>query len=84
MKVFDNGSLFTVTVFQREVQQFKSQWPGSGLIDKAVSFMFDKQTGDLVEIFGKQADGPALAALSIDAMNYGIDRLALPKTLKRK
>ena len=57
-----------ISVSAREVEQFKSKWPCSGIPSKAVSFTFDKRNGDLVDC-SSRADGPAMVALSQDAWN---------------
>lgn len=81
MQCFDNGSLYTVTVTTREVRDFASRWPCSGLRSKPVTFQFDKRNGDLVDSNDREqhpdADGSALVALSHDAQAYGAKRLKL-------
>lgn len=80
MRLIDCGSLVTVTVSRDEVETFKSQWPCSGLPNKAVWFQFEKRNGDLVDIKPgfERYDGDALLALSHDAGNYAAKRLNLP------
>ena len=81
MQCFDNGPLYTVTVATREVEAFRRAWPCSGLRGRPVTFQFDKRTGDLVDSNDTTQHpsgfGPALAALSDDAMRYGAGRLGL-------
>ena len=73
MKYHDNGSLYSVTVTQIEVEEFKSQWPCSPLPSCSFWFQFDKRTGDIVDLepSNEQFDGPALKALSDVAQAYG-------------
>ena len=81
MRVFDNGSLYSVTVFQREVETFKNSWPCSTLPDAAITFQFDKRNGDLVDItpyqLADRVSGDDAVALSQDAQAYGAKRLKL-------
>ena len=81
MRAFDNGSLYSVSVSRREVEDFKALWPCSGLPDAAVTFQFDKRNGDLVDITSRVGsdrwDGSAALALSQDAQAYGAKRLKL-------
>ena len=77
MKAFDNGSLFTVTVSRNEVIDFACHWPCFGAAP-AMSFQFDKRTGDLVDLHGDQnSDGHGVSALADDAKRYGAKRLGL-------
>ena len=81
MRVFDNGSLYSVTVLRHEVEAFKRTWPCSTLPDAAITFQFDKQNGDLVDILpyriAARVDGPDALALSQDAQAVGRTRLKL-------
>lgn len=77
MRVFDQGSLYRVTCDVHDVREFKAHWPASGLPDRGVSFVFDKSTGDLVDMNPETLDGPAVVALSVDAQAYGRRRLNL-------
>ena len=74
MRVFDNGSLFSVTVTSTEVYAFARHWPCFGS-DDAVTFQFEKDSGDLVDILPEgredKSDGTGLVALSKDAQAYG-------------
>lgn len=83
MRVFDNGSFYSVSVSQSEVETFKDNWPCSYLPDRAVTFQFDKRNGDLVDIWPYRVahlfDGPAALALAEDAQAYGRKRLKLEK-----
>ena len=78
MRYHDNGSFYNVSVSQAEVEMFKRNWPCSGLPDKRVTFQFDKQNGDLVDIWPYQYaalfDGDACLALAADAQAYGETR----------
>lgn len=80
MRVYDNGSFYTVTVSRAEVDAFKRQYPCSGLPSRALWFQFDKRNGDIVELSpgSERFDGPALLALSQDAQAYGVRRLNKP------
>jgi hypothetical protein len=82
MRAFDQGSLFRVTVSAAEVDRFNRRWPCSTLAG-GYSFTFDKRTGDLVDLSGRQtADtGSDLTALSHDAQRYGAVRLGIPTAL---
>lgn len=77
MRVFDNGCFYTVTVSRREVEDFKSRWPCSGLPSQAIWFQFSKWNGDLVDLHSATLDGSAALALSHDAQAYGCQRLGL-------
>jgi len=83
MQVFDNGIFFTVTVLRREVEDFASTWPCSGLSRRPVTFQFDKRNGDLVDsndaMRHPHADGGAIVALCEDAKVEGLARLGLLK-----
>jgi hypothetical protein len=76
VRVYNQGALYRVTVSANEVRKFMQSWPCSDLsADHGVSFTFDKQTGDLVDVFHPGAsDGPALVALSRDAQRYAHER----------
>ena len=84
MQCFDNGCFFTVTITSREVEDFASHWPCSGLNFKPVTFQFDKSNGDLVDsndtFQHPSADGSAIVALADDAKSYGAKRLNLNMT----
>ena len=80
MRVFDQGCFYTVQVTRREVMGFKKTWPCSGLPDKAISFTFDKKTGDLVDttyVEKDWSDGQAALALCSMAQEYAAKRLGL-------
>ena len=74
MRYTDNGSSFTVGVSRREVETFKAQYPCSGLPNRAISFQFEKHTGDIVDIWPDSSsfDGSGLLALSQDAQVWGL------------
>ena len=72
MRFFDNGAFYTVQVFSYEVAAFADRWPCSGLPDSSVTFTFDSNNGDLVDIVG-EADGmdsDAVMGLSAEAQQY--------------
>lgn len=75
MRVFDNGSMYTVAVSEREVDEFNRSWPCSSLEGRQ-TFQFDKRTGDLVDREGT-GDGSEAVALSHDAQTYGARKLGL-------
>jgi len=77
MRYTDSGSLFTVGVSRREVEAFKSQYPCSGLPNRAISFQFEKRNGDIVDIWPDSSgfDGSGLLALSQDAQAWGMKRI---------
>lgn len=77
MQCFDNGCLYSVTVTKREVQEFANKWPNSDLPNRAITFQFEKRTGDLVDITPDNVDGEDALALSNEAQAYGKKRLGL-------
>lgn len=81
MRVFDNGSSFTVTCSAQDVSNFADTWPCSGFANKPVTFEFDKSNGDLIDSNDQKnhpnADDSAMAALSDDAMHVGESQLSL-------
>src|SRR5262245_35488043 len=81
MRVYDNGSFYSVSVSRSEVETFKDRWPCSGLPDRGVTFQFDKRNGDLVDItpyrYAHLFDGDAALALCEDAQTYGRKKLGL-------
>jgi hypothetical protein len=79
MRTYDNGCFYTVQVSRREVLAFLDRWPGAGLPCRAISFQFDKRSGDLVDVCPDTVDGPAAVALSQDAQTYGRKRLGIPE-----
>ncbi len=77
MRVYDNGSCYTVYVSAHEVSEFKRTWPASGLPCRAMSFQFEKASGDLVDANPPNSceSASALLALSQDAQAYGLRRI---------
>jgi hypothetical protein len=75
MRVFDNGCFYTVKISCREVEDFKTRWPCSGLPSRSVRFQFSKRNGDLVDLHPSTLDGSAALALSQDAQAYSRQRL---------
>jgi hypothetical protein len=68
MKAYGNR----VCVSRDDVADFRSQWPCSGLPDKAMWFEFESN-GDLVDVGPMDTsrfDGPDLLALSQNAQEY--------------
>lgn len=85
MKVFDNGSFFSVTVSKADIHAFKSQYPCSGIpSDISIWFQFSKANGDLVDIEPSTIDGPGVLALAQDAQNYGAKKLGLSELAYRR
>ena len=81
MRVFDNGSFYSVQVSARDVETFNVSWPCSSLPERTITFQFDKDSGDLVDVIpshiAEKSDGLDLAALSDDAQAYGKRELGL-------
>jgi hypothetical protein len=79
MQYFDNGSLFTVTVTTREIENFRHSWPCSGLRSAPVTFQFAKDNGDLKDSNDAEkhpdADGNALQTIMNLAKAYGLKKL---------
>lgn len=78
MRVYDNGSMFTVSCSRNDVEQFARQWPCFGRIEP-LWFQYEKRNGDLVDTNqrdGRQ-DGSGVVALSDDAMRYGAAKLGI-------
>lgn len=73
-RVRDLGAFVAVSMSARDVQDFKSRWPASGLPSRSVTFHFDKRNGDLVDITPAAAsrafDNEAAVALSQDAWEH--------------
>lgn len=71
-RIKDLGDNVAVTVSAREVDNFKAGWPASGLPSRAITFEFQKSTGDLVDVrpdgvLENAQGGGAAEALSHDA-----------------
>jgi hypothetical protein len=81
MRCTQLGSAFNVAVGEADIQAFNRSWPGSNLRGlRGVTFQFDARSGDLIDIWYRNGDadrwdGPALAALSEDAQQYGYHRI---------
>jgi hypothetical protein len=76
MRYYDNGSLYTVTVSEREVSDFASRWPCFGP-RRAMWFQFEKRTGDLIDMGGdsEDHDGYGVGVLADVAKDYGASRI---------
>ena len=78
MRAFDQGSLVRVTISEREVWDFKQNWPCSGLPNVGLSFVFDKDNGDLKDAHPdtklRNADGAALNAIIDNAKDYAKEK----------
>ncbi len=68
MRYQDNGSFHSVSVSEREVDNFNRRWPCSTL-EGPQWFQFDKCNGDLVDRTG-EGDGDEALALAADAQKY--------------
>lgn len=67
MKYHDNGSLYSVNISAREVEEFASRWPCYGP-RRAIWAQFDKRNGDIVDLAGDRGmDGSGVSALLQDA-----------------
>lgn len=84
MEVEDLDSAYNVWVSERDIADFNSTWPVSGIRGlRGVTFQFDKN-GDLRNIWYDNGsaddwDSPALAALSQNAQAYGEKELVDPQ-----
>jgi hypothetical protein len=80
MRVFDNGSMFTVSYSPSDCEAFAhgraGTWPCSTVKGRG-SFTFDKSNGDLVDASGSATRGDGLdwLAFSRDCQDYGTMRL---------
>lgn len=72
MTTKDLGSIVRVRVSARDVETFNSEWPCSGIPERAISFDFERKNGDLVDIYpnSESFDGAALSALCDDAKRF--------------
>jgi hypothetical protein len=72
IRTYDNGFFYTVSFGEREIRDFRSKWPGSGMSNlRSVAAQFGRRDGDLVDLAcnGRSCerfDGPALLALTED------------------
>jgi len=74
MRVYGDANGYTVTVSEREVDEFNRRWPCSTLEGRQ-SFSFDRN-GDLVDRTG-EGDGGEAVALSEDAKRYAKRKLKI-------
>lgn len=72
MRVYDNGSYFTVSYNRDDAAEFSARWPTSTVRGKGY-FEYDKRNGDLVGAGGsaERGDGPDWLAFSEDLQWYG-------------
>jgi len=82
--VYDNGSLYSVSLGPQEIRWFRERWPASGLGGlKNLWAQFEKRSGDLVDLKcnhrhgSEDFDGEALKALVDDAQCYAATRLGI-------
>lgn len=78
MKLYNNGSLFTVSFNEDDTREFSYSWPCSTVRGKG-SFQFEKRNGDLVDASGSalKGDGPDWLAFSHDCQEWGNRELKL-------
>lgn len=77
MRAHDHGAFVRVTVSENEVDDFADHWPCFG-VRRALSFTYDKKSGDLVDLLGDDGmDEAGVLALSHDASNYAAKRLGI-------
>lgn len=92
MKTNDAGSCYEVIANEEDVATFMKSWPASGLNeDSSYVFLFDKSTGDIVDLEAEtngerctvpdEESGAALLALSEDACKFGAEELQLDDVL---
>lgn len=85
IRVYDNGSLFSISVGDREISDFRDRWPASGLSSlRSLWAQFEKSNGDLVDLRangrhggGRFGDEGALKALVDDMQCYAEAKLGL-------
>lgn len=75
MRFHDKGTFYSVSVSAREIRDFASRWPCSGMRGATLGmwFQFDKSNGDLVDMGGRprsQYDDGAILVLSEDAQEF--------------
>ena len=80
MRAHDNGSLYSVSISEVDVYDFKQHWPCNGMPDEKLWVQFDKRNGDLVDMVPSNweergADGSAMLALIQDAQDYAVSKL---------
>jgi hypothetical protein len=67
MRYRDNGSLYSVNISAREVEDFAARWPCFGS-RRAIWAQFEKRNGDLVDLQGDSGmDQSGVLALLQDA-----------------
>lgn len=83
MKLYDNGSLYTVSYSSDDARAFADRWPCS-TVRGSGSFQFQKSNGDLVDVTGSAArnDGDDWAAFSQDCQAFAENRFAALAALK--
>lgn len=69
MRAYDQGAVVRVVANYHEVQNFKDNWPGSGLPDNSVCFIFERN-GDILEVYPSDVDGDDLMALMDECKAY--------------
>lgn len=81
MRVYDNGSYFTVQYSRQDCENFNRMWPCS-TVRGSGSFQFEKDNGDLVDATGtaaKYGDDSSWLAFSQDCQKYGESKLSAGK-----
>lgn len=78
MKLYNNGSFFTVSFNEDDAREFSYSWPCSTVRGKG-SFQFQKSNGDLVDASGSalKGDGSDWLAFSHDCQEWGNRELKL-------
>lgn len=82
MRVYDNGSLFTVTFTENDTRKFSAAWGACCPVKGRGSFQFDKKNGDLADATGAamRGDGYEWRAFSEDCQNWGEEKLGIMTT----
>lgn len=78
MRLFDNGSFYTVSYSEIDSKDFSSRWPCSTVRGRG-SFQFQRSNGDLIDATGTAAsgdDGADWVAFSQDCQQYGLKKLS--------
>ena len=74
------GDSVSVRVSRWEVNSFAEDWPCCNLPDRAITFRFDRKSGDLVDVFGAPSTElycGELEALCEDAKKFAAEKIKL-------
>ena len=79
LRVFDGNPWIRVTASERYLYEWAKRWPCSRLGDlgRGVSFTYERDSGDLVDMSPHPLDGEDVVALSHDLWHYAKRRLSL-------